>query len=229
MSGALVVFAKEPRPGDVKTRLCPPFARDEAAAFYACMLDDVLEASAAAAAELGLAPFLYATPADACERLARRAPPGFRVRPQQGPDLGARMERAAADLAAEGFAPLLLRGSDSPVLASEQLLAAVGALADADVALSPDPDGGYSLVALRTALPGLFLHPMSTERVLEDTRARARASGLRSALLAPGFDVDVAADLALLARARREGRAAACPRTLAWLDARGSWERSGGG
>ncbi|HEX2484993.1 MAG TPA: TIGR04282 family arsenosugar biosynthesis glycosyltransferase [Myxococcota bacterium] len=229
MSGALVVFAKEPRPGAVKTRLCPPFAPDEAAALYACMLDDVLEASAAAAAELGLAPFLYATPADACERLARRTPPGFRVRPQRGPDLGARMEHAAAELAAEGFAPLLLRGSDSPVLASDELRAALAALAEADLALSPDPDGGYNLVALRTAVPGLFDHPMSTERVLDDTLSHARARGLRSALLAPGFDVDVAEDLALLARARREGRAATCPRTLAWLDARGSWPGAGAG
>lgn len=227
MSGALLVFAKEPRPGEVKTRLCPPLAPDESAALYACMLDDALEVSAAAAAELGLAPYLYVAPAEACGRLERRAPPGFRVRPQQGPDLGTRMERAIAEVAAAGGAPLLLRGSDSPTLGAADLRAALAALAEVDLALSPDPDGGYGLVALRRAAPGLFAHPMSTARVLENTLARARALGLRTRLLAPGFDVDTFDDLAHLARARREGRAAACPRTLAWLDARGGWELTG--
>jgi hypothetical protein len=223
VSGALLVFAKEPRPGEVKTRLSPPLAPEEAAAFYACMLDDVLDASAAAAAELGLAPHLYLAPPAACERFAQRAPPGFRVRPQVGADLGARMEHAAAEVAAAGGAPLLLRGSDSPTLGAGELRAALAALEEADVALSPDPDGGYNLVALRRAVPGLFSHPMSTPRALEDTLARARALGLRSRLLAPGFDVDSFDDLVHLARARREGRALACPRTLAWLDARGAW------
>lgn len=222
MSGALLVFAKEPRAGRVKTRLCPPLAPDEAAALYACMLDDVLEASAAAARALGLARLLYVEPAEACARLEARAP-GWCVRPQRGPDLGARMEAAAADAAALGHAPLVLRGSDSPALAPSLLAEALDALRDAHLALSPDPDGGYNVAALRAPAPGLFAHPMSTARVLEDTLARARALGLRARLVAPGFDVDVWADLARLAQARRTGGAAACPRTLAWLDARGPW------
>jgi hypothetical protein len=222
VSGALLVFAKEPRAGEVKTRLCPPLAPEEAAALYASMLDDVLEASASAAAALGLATLLYVAPAGACERLAARAP-GWRVRAQHGPDLGARMERAAADAAALGYAPLLLRGSDSPALAPELFAAALGALREVDLALSPDPDGGYNLAALRAPATGLFDHPMSTPRVLEDTLARARGLGLRTRVLAGGFDVDVWADLVHLARARREGRARGCPRTLAWLDARGGW------
>jgi rSAM/selenodomain-associated transferase 1 len=227
VSGALLVFAKEPRPGEVKTRLCPPLAPAQAAALYACMLDDVLEASAAAAADLGLAPLLFAAPAEACARLAARAP-GWRVLPQRGPDLGARMESAAAEAAALGHAPLLLRGSDSPALEPQLLRAALDALADADLALSPDPDGGYNLVALRGAVPGLFSHPMSTARVLEETSARAGALGLRTRILPPGFDVDVAADFARLARARRDGRARSCPRTLAWLDEHRLWEAGAG-
>lgn len=218
MSGALLVFAKEPRAGEVKTRLCPPLTPEQAAELYACMLDDVLEASAAEAKALGLAPLLLVAPASACGRLAVRAP-GWRVLAQRGPDLGARMERAAADAAALGHAPLLLRGSDTPALEPAVLREGLEALAEVDLALSPAPDGGYGLVALRRAAPGLFSHPMSTPRVLDDTLARARALGLRARLLAPSFDLDVAADLALLERARREGRARCCPRTLAWLDA----------
>jgi rSAM/selenodomain-associated transferase 1 len=223
VSGALLVFAKEPRPGAVKTRLCPPFTPEQAASFYACLLADVLEASAAAAAELGLAPILCVTPEEACERVARGAPPAFRTLPQRGEGLGARMERALADAAAGGAAPLLLRGSDSPILGAETLAAALEALGRADLALSPDLDGGYNLVALRHPAPGLFDHPMSTATVLEDTLASARRLGLRAERLAPGFDIDTAADLEHLARARREGRAAGCPRTLAFLDRSGLW------
>jgi rSAM/selenodomain-associated transferase 1 len=223
VSGALLVFAKEPRPGEVKTRLCPPFEPGQAAAFYAALLEDVLAASAAAAASLGLTPILFVAPAEACERVARHAPAAILALPQRGPDLGARMTAALVDAAARGHEPLLLRGSDSPLLGEATLAAALAALARADLALSPDLDGGYTLVALRRPAPGLFDHPMSTATVLEDTLARARALGLRAALLEPGFDVDTASDLHHLARARREGRAALCPRALAFLDRERLW------
>ena len=223
MRGALLVFAKEPRPGEVKTRLCPPFSAEQAASFYACLLADVLETSAAAAERLGLAPILFVAPAEACERVAASAPAPYRVRPQRGPDLGARMEHAFEDAAALHAGPLLLRGSDSPLLGEETFAAAVAALAGADLALSPDQDGGYNLVALRRPARGLFEHAMSTATVLADTLANAARLGLRAALLEPGFDVDTAADLAELARARREGRAGACPRSLAFLDRERLW------
>jgi len=223
LSGALLVFAKEPRPGAVKTRLCPPFSPQQAAEFYACLLDDALAASAAAAVRLGLAPILYVAPAEACAAVAGRAPAGFRTLPQRGPDLAARMENAFAEAAAAGFAPLLLRGSDSPLLGEATLAAALEALTLADLALCPDLDGGYNLVALRRPAPGLFAHAMSTPEVLADTLANARRLGLSARVLEPGLDVDTAADLAQLAAARRAGRAVDCPRTLAFLDRHGLW------
>jgi glycosyltransferase A (GT-A) superfamily protein (DUF2064 family) len=64
---------------------------------------------------------------------------------------------------------------------------------------------------------------MSTATVLADTLANAERLGLRGALLEPGFDLDTAADLAHLARARGEGRAASCPRSLAFLDRERLW------
>ena len=62
-AGVLVVFAKAPRPGEVKTRMCPPLTPEQAADFYAAMLDDVLEATAEFAPRLGLAPVLAVHPA----------------------------------------------------------------------------------------------------------------------------------------------------------------------
>jgi hypothetical protein len=67
---------------------------------------------------------------------------------------------------------------------------------------------------------------MSTATVLADTLARAAAAGLRVRQLAAHFDVDTAADLALLAAARRSGEAGECPRTLALIDALGLWSHA---
>ena len=224
MTGALVVFAKEPRPGEVKTRLCPPFTPEIAAEFYACMLDDVLEHSASLAAAHGLAPFLYGTPADAVGSLSARAPLAFETRPQRGADLGARMDAAVRELAHEGFGPLVLRGSDSPALAEETFAAALAALErDADVAASPDPDGGYGLIALRCGWGGLFDHPMSTSRVLEETFGRAEARSLRCVRVSPGFDVDTVNDLGCLRRSRERRAPPHCPRTFEFLDSRALW------
>ena len=217
MSAALVVFAKWPAPGAVKTRLCPPLTPDQAASFYAAMLDDVLAAMVEHAPPLGLELVLAAYPPEALAQFAARAP-GWRVVPQRGADLSARMEHAAASEFARGAERVLLRGSDSPALGAETLRAALAALTRTDVALSPDPDGGYNLAALRRFAPGLFAHAMSTSSVLADTRSAAHALGFTSELLAPGFDVDRAADFALL-RAARPCARALCPRSYAWLDA----------
>lgn len=227
MSGALAVFAKPPRPGEVKTRLVPPLGEEEACELYACLLADVAEASAAACARLGLVAYLAVHPPDDAERLARETGRGFRPLPQRGEDLGARMQSAAEDLAAAGHAPVLLRGSDSPALAPATLERAVAALREAELVLAPDADGGYGLVGLAGSAPGLFHHRMSTSRVLEDTLARARSLGLRASLLEPGFDVDRAEDLLRLEALRGRPEAALCSRTLAFCAARGLAGRLG--
>lgn len=225
--GWLVVFAKSPQPGRVKTRLCPPFTPEEAAAFYQCLLADVLEETAHAARALDLEPVLAVDPPDARAALAAEAPRGFRALAQGGADLGARMARVAREAAAAGAPLAVLRGSDSPALTRATLREAVDALAGADVALSPDRDGGYGLVSLgrRALLAGLgpeslFGHPMSTPTVLSDTRAQAARLGLRSCTITPGFDIDRAEDLRWLAEARHGNATLPCPRTLAFVDER---------
>jgi rSAM/selenodomain-associated transferase 1 len=219
----VVVFAKRPAPGAVKTRMCPPLSPEQAAALYAAMLDDVLATTAAAAEEAGAATWLAVHPADALEELAARCPPGFRGVVQRGADLPHRMGNALADAAAAGFARILLRGSDNPSLAGAELVRGLAALDGADLAVGPDRDGGYGWIALRGAPPGLFDHAMSTASVLADTLARAAALGLRVRMLAAHFDLDTAADLALLASARERGEALDCPRTLALLDELRLW------
>lgn len=221
--GAIAVFAKRPWPGEVKTRLCPPLTPGQAADLYRCMLDDVLEATAEAARALDLEPLLAVSPPAAGAELVRGAPPEFRAIAQHGADLGARMARVAAELAAGGAGPILLRGSDNPALGVDCIAAACRALESAELAIAPDLDGGYGLIGLQRPVPGLFDHPMSTASVLRDTTANAEARGLRVATLDAHFDLDGAADLARLATLRHGPLARLCRRTLAWLDDEGIW------
>lgn len=227
MNGWLVVFAKEPRAGRVKTRLSPPFSPAAAAAFYRCMLDDVLEESAAAAVLLGLDAVLAVDPPGSAAEMASAAPAPFRVIAQADGDLGARMGVAAQQAAAAGAGFALLRGSDSPCLGRDTLREAVRSLEHADLVIGPDRDGGYALAGLgphaldRAASGRLFDHPMSHQGVLRETLARA--GELRSRLLEPGFDVDGFDDLRCLAEARAAGRTPACPRSLAFLDVHELW------
>jgi rSAM/selenodomain-associated transferase 1 len=223
LNATIAVFAKAPIPGRVKTRMIPPFSPEQAASFYASMLADVLETTAGFAQRRGIEAVLAVDPPEACGEMARRAPKCFRVVAQRGPGLSARMAWALAELAAAGRDRVLLRGSDSPVLDPTTLDAALDALADDDLSVCPDLDGGYSLIGLRGPAAGLFDHPMSTSRVLDETLANARRLGLRPRVLPARFDLDTVADLAHLARARRDGAASSCRRTLAYLDEASLW------
>jgi rSAM/selenodomain-associated transferase 1 len=227
MTPILVVFARAPRPGQVKTRMTPPLPPEQAAAFYACLLQDVLELSAREAPRLGLDVVLAVHPPGACAELAQQAPRPLRVVPQRGPDLAHRMDWAVREAAAGGFSPILLRGSDSPTLDGSTLALALTSLQDADLVICPDRDGGYNLVGLGRPASGLFDHPMSTASVLEDTLSNARRLGLESRVLDAGFDLDTVSDLRWLARARRERDDLPCPRTLRFLDTHGLWEQIG--
>jgi rSAM/selenodomain-associated transferase 1 len=210
----------------VKTRLCPPLSPAQAADLYGEMLADVLGATAGFAVRLRLAPILAVSPPAACAELARHAPVAYQVVAQRGPDLSARMAWAVAEQAAAGHDRILLRGSDSPSLDGAAFEEALAALDDHDLAVCPDLDGGYSLIGLRGPAPGLFDHPMSTARVLDDTLVRAGRLGLRVHVQPPHFDIDRFDDLRRLAAARAGGCQALCPRTLAWLDAHAMWPGS---
>ncbi len=218
-----MVFAKAPRAGLVKTRMSPPFSPEEAARLYGHLLDDVLAATAEFARGLELDPIVAVYPPDARSEVAERCPPAFRVISQHGRDLGERMSWAASEAAAWGAEAILLRGSDSPVLGADTVGELLGHLADADIAICPDLDGGYSLIGLRRPVAGLFDHAMSTRSVLDDTLANASGLGLRATVMAPSFDLDTASDLVELAARRARGDASLCPRLISYLDERGLW------
>lgn len=221
--GVVVVFAKAPRAGLVKTRLCPPLLPDQAADLYEHLLDDVLEATARFARQAGFDAVLTVYPGEARADLAARAPKEFRVVAQCGSGLAERMAWAMDEAAAAGATRVLLRGSDNPALSCAHLQAAARSLEDHDVVVSPDLDGGYGLIGMRGAWSGVFDHPMSTHTVLDETLANVARLGLRARVLEGSFDVDEVADIDRLAAAHERGELDGCDRTVEWIRANGLW------
>jgi uncharacterized protein len=203
MTALLIIFAKEPRPGQVKTRLSPPLTPEEAAQLYHSFVLDILE-EMARVPEVRLA--VAFSPLGAQTWWRALAPPGTDLFPQEGADLGERMAWAFARGFAAGFGPILLRGSDVPDLPAAVVSEAKEVLAAglAQVVLGPCPDGGYYLVGLSEPRPTLFEGPAwSSSTVLADTLAQVRQLGLRVHLLPSWPDIDTYDNLrAFLKRAR---------------------------
>jgi rSAM/selenodomain-associated transferase 1 len=193
-ASVVAIMAKAPRAGEVKTRLCPPLAPDEAADLYrAFLLDKIEQVRSLDTARPAIA---YA-PAEA-RVFFETVAPGFTLIPQRGRDLGARLAAAFEELLVGGAPGALLIDSDTPTLPRELLETALRLITgpDTDVVLGPSEDGGYYLIGLRTPRPELFADmAWSTRAVLPETIRRARALGLRLASLAPWFDVDTGDDV----------------------------------
>lgn len=221
----LAIMAKVPIPGRVKTRLCPPLTPDEAARLARCFLQDRVEQIAGIeAAE----PIVAFAPAEGADELRRLLPGPVRLVPQDGTDLGARLNRVLTDLLDGGAPGAIAVDADSPSLPTTFLRLACAHLlhATADVVVGPCEDGGYYLIGLRAPAPELFrAMPWSTPAVLGETLARIRRLGRRLALLPPWFDVDRGEDLARLRASaaaapsadRPEAPPFSPPRTLAFL------------
>jgi len=193
-SVAVAIMAKAPRPGTVKTRLCPPLLPTEAAALYRCFLLDKI---AAVRALTSAQPVIAYTPDDARAEFGGLAS-GFSLVAQQGPDLGERLHSMLAGLLDLGHPGAIAVDSDTPTLPGAFLQQAVHCLSQAgpDVVLGPTEDGGYYLIGVRRAHRELFdAMPWSTSEVLEVTLRRAADLGLRAACLPSWFDVDTPDDL----------------------------------
>ncbi len=208
--------------------MTPPLSPEQAAELYSNLLDDVLEISGEVAAALALEAVVAVHPAEDCQDFAIRVPRNFKVVAQHGLGLAERMAWGVAEAAAAGFDRILLRGSDNPVIGHDCIAHCLDELEAHDVVISPDRDGGYGMIGLRAPVRALFDHPMSTHTVLEETVASARWLGLDCKLIEPSFDLDTAADLALLERARADGQTSGCPRTLAYCDAMALWDLASG-
>jgi len=207
----LQIFAKEPVPGQVKTRLARAIGEREAAAVHARFVETTL-ATAVAARSRGLvdAIELWCAPAaDAPVFAAWRDRHGVVLRTQAGADLGARMGGALDSALARGSRALLV-GTDCPLLDVDHLAQAAAALEHHDAVFAPVEDGGYVLVGLSRSVDVFSGVPWSTPQTMAATRDRMRAGGVTWHELPLLWDVDEAADLVrweTLAAGRPQARA----------------------
>jgi len=208
---ALIIFAKAPIPGQVKTRLCPPLTPDEAASLHGSFVLDAMERSQEAGrhGSVTVERFLAcAPPADHVFFKIMEERHKVRLLRQTGDDLGSRMDQACKEIFALGYQRALLVGTDVPSLPASYYGQAISLLADHDLVLGPSLDGGYYLIGLKRPAPDLFRGiPWSTNQVFPLTRTKAEALGLKTALLPTCRDVDTIDDLlALIEQARLEVR-----------------------
>lgn len=193
MTTAIIVFAKAPVPGLAKTRLAPALGESGAAALAKRMLNHAL--TQATAADVGPVELCVAPDATHPALQAAAAEHGAFLTEQGTGDLGLRMHRALTrSLMRHGRA--LLIGTDAPALDAGVLRQAASALQDHDAVFVPALDGGYALVGQRRADPRLFSDMRwSHDRVMDETRERLRAAGVRWAELPPVADIDEPVDL----------------------------------
>ena len=213
---AVGLMSRAPEPGLTKSRLAAGIGDEAAARLAEAFLLDAAETVRAAE---GWHPVLLVEPADAVGALAART--GIAdVRPQGRGHIGLRMLAAMRSLAAGGYAPLILVGSDIPLLAPRHLRHALRVLRRADVVYGPAEDGGYYLVGMWKPRPALFDDPSlrwGGAGVLAASERLARAAGLSSGRLPPEHDVDTLEDLGWLGArlTELEGRGEAVPPRIA--------------
>ena len=183
---ALLVFAKLPEPGAVKTRLTTLLTHAEAAALSEAFLRDSLDAYGALPADVRL--YVDAPPETVPSGLA---PAGVSLHAQRGDDLGARMLNASVEAFVAGYERVVIIGADHPTLPTAFVRLAFEELAaPLRVVLGPSEDGGYYLIGMNEVYPTLFEGmTYGHGAVLAETLARAQAVAAVS-VLPPWYDVD---------------------------------------
>jgi rSAM/selenodomain-associated transferase 1 len=213
----LVIMAKAPRPGTVKTRLAERFAPGAVTAFYRCLLEDTLTL----AQSLGDVEVAIMCPRTDVEELAQMAGNSTSVVAQTGDGLAAGLTSVFEHFAKDHRRHIVAFNSDSPHLPGSVLQAAFETLSAHDVVVGPTHDGGYYLVGAKTSHPTLFENDgMGTRSALERLLSRTRSLGLSVGFTDVFYDIDVADDLTRLA-AELSAAPARAPRTAAWLK---EWE-----
>jgi rSAM/selenodomain-associated transferase 1 len=214
----LVIMAKAPRPGEVKTRLTPSLSPTAVTAFYCCLLHDTL----ALARSMSDVEVAIMCPDSDVNELAQLAGNEASVVAQKGEGLAAGLTSVFAHFAQSHQKDahqrrIIAFNSDSPHLPRSVLEDAFETLAAHDVVVGPTHDGGYYLVGAKVSHPTLFAGDgMGTTSALERLLSRAQDLELSVGFADPFYDIDVADDLTRLAEELRLAPARA-PRTAAWL------------
>ncbi|MEM1095460.1 MAG: TIGR04282 family arsenosugar biosynthesis glycosyltransferase [Bacteroidota bacterium] len=211
---ALLVFAKVPHPGRVKTRLTSAYAPEAAAQLYEAMLRDALDQYAGLGVAVRLhfpQPVATVPPSYADER--------WSLHEQRGAGLGPRMLHAVLEAFAAGFRRVMLIGTDHPTLPSSFIEQGYGLLRQPkQIVIGPSEDGGYYALGMNEAYPQLFAGmAYSHADVFAQTLERALATPAEVAVLPAWYDVDTPAEVERLNADLQTLSATKLPRTRAIL------------
>lgn len=190
----LIVFAREPLPGRVKTRLASAIGDSAAAELYEAMLQDVLSVCSRVN-QIDTVVF-WDCAEDSMPLLESRF--SCRSGRQADGNLGQRMQNAFNEMFDRGYEICCIIGSDCPDLPAASLTDAFSMLESGgtDAVFGPSLDGGYYLLGLRSMIPGLFENiAWSTDVVLRQSLAAAKEAGLTTSLLNTWQDIDTLEDL----------------------------------
>ena len=201
MKICVIVFAKNPVPNQVKTRLVPTFSPEQAATLYTAFLRDWCE-TLATLSDVDL--IVAYTPPEAGPDLQALIGEDATYIPQAGTGLGERLASATQWAVEHGYTKILLVGSDSPTLPISYISKALTQLDSRDITIGPSTDGGYYLIGfsarnVKTTVPFVFENiAWSTAGVFRQTVVRIRSVKATVGLLPPWYDIDTAEDLAFL-------------------------------
>jgi uncharacterized protein len=208
----LAIMMKAPRPGRVKTRLTPAHSPEQVVALYKALVEDSIGLARRVPARI-----VAVCPADDQPDLVQWLPSDVSVVPQRGAGLAAGLYSTFDALCGEAARRVIAFNADSPHLPAASLESAFTSLIDADLVVGPCDDGGYYLVGAKRAHEGLFdAAAMGRESACEALLNEASRLGLRVALNAEHYDIDLPQDLVRLA-AELVHDSARAPRTAAIL------------
>ena len=211
----ILLFIKAPFEGQIKSRLAASIGNDAALEIYQRFVLDTL----ATVGALGIPLRICCYPPDAVALICSWLGTELAYMPQQGNDLGERMEQAFEEVFHEGYDRAVLIGSDIPELSLAVLREALAALDTHDAVLGPAADGGYYLIGFtaKSFLPPVFYDiAWSTNTVCDETLGRFKRSGTPVHLLPKLHDVDTKDDLAFFFKQHRSDPVASSS-TLAYL------------
>jgi rSAM/selenodomain-associated transferase 1 len=210
---SLVIFARAPQPGQVKTRIAAELGTLAAVEIYRSLAAQTI-ASARMGASYGVT--IEYSPRDSESLMRDWLGASLPLRPQRDGDLGARMAAAIDDELARGAQRVVVIGTDCPGLTPAVIESAFARLDQSDVVLGPATDGGYYLIGMARPLPELFQDvPWSSPETLRVTMDRARQRELRVSLLDELADIDTADDWRAWLSRQASGGESAVGRTVA--------------
>ena len=215
----LVIMAKAPKPGMVKTRLTESLPSPAVTALYRCLLEDTLALAKSLTSVEVAVMCPESDQAELVDLLGGTVP----VVAQEGEGLAAGLTSVFRHFTAPGRQRVIAFNSDSPHLAPSVLGSAFEMLTTHDVVVGPTHDGGYYLVGAKAAHPSLFEGgSMGTRSALDRLLTRTKVLDLSTGFTEPFYDIEVANDLLLLARELRLAPGKA-PRTASWF---GEWRQA---